>query len=542
MLFEFQNNSDRQGLAIITALGFLVLSMGIVLTLAFITARFKIDSRHFERQIHTQIETKDFSNRVRKIVLAYVQEAIATAQDLDLEQLRIQIENQIQLDDRPNGNSLKILSLRCVGQGSTPDGSCDSSPVLPKIFDLSVQTTDRATSTNSLLSAEIQIQNAGLSSYAFLIKNEMRPEIRLGSAVFAGLFGVNFHRPSEEEDFHRRRIRFETQNGSIVFQNAFVTNLGNPQEQFVIPNAARVRFEQGIISNPEGVNFQNIDNLLPQLKAAAEDQENTAALGGEQTSPECSKVTLHSNSSAFDYFEYTDRDCSIPNSAAQPSGPIQGKEIASNEVIYARGNKVILETQSPNGLTSVGNIAIVTDGNVHLHSSIRRSPSLDPLNGFPSVISPKDLIVSAEMASLLPGHPKLKDVSSVTTQQDQPTIEVDLSYISVSNGASSGSLQVDPELLSAVDYSQATNLGKARFSGLYISDQTPTTRLLFDGSSAVEGFSETEWSYPSALSAIPTDWFKTQLAGGALQAHVTRYEIQTTQIQEALSRFSSSGD
>ncbi len=541
MLLRFQRRIQNRGLAIITALGFLALSLGMVLSLAFMTTRFKMESRYYASQIHTQIEIKDLANRVRKALLADVQEAIATSRELDLDQLRIQIETQIQQDDPHQTSPFKLLSLRCIGQGSSPNGLCDSSSVLPKIFDFSVQTTDRATSANSLVSAEVQVQNAGLSSYAFLIKNEMRPSVSLGSAVFAGLFGINFNRPAEEGEFERRRIRFETQNGDITFQNAFVTNLSSPQEQFVIPNASRVRFEQGIISNPEGVNFQSIDNLFPQLKSAAEDLKNTAAIGGEQTSPECSRVVFHANSSAFDYFEYIDRDCSIPNSAAQPNGPILGKAIASNEVIYARGNKVILETQNPDGRTGIDNIGIVADGNVHLHSSIRRSAALDPLSGFPSVISPKDLIVSAEMRSLLPGNPRLRDISAIPANHDEPTIQVDLSYISVSNGISSGSLQVDPALLSASHLSEATDLGRAKFSGLYISDQTPTTRMLFPGSASVEGFSETEWSYPSALSAVSTDWFRTQLAGGALQAHVTRYEIQTTQIQEALGRFSNSG-
>jgi len=223
--------------------------------------------------------------------------------------------------------------------------------------------------------------------------------------------------------------------------------------------------------------------------------------------------------------------------------------MVSNQAFYARGNKVFLSTNDPQGVTQVKNIAIVARGNVELRSSIVRDhDNLSSLEGYPTVITPGNLIISKNMTTLLSNSMStLGQIENpgIPSAEESPTIQLDLSYISVrpqgSQGLMGGSVVFDPELRNAATSYEATSLGKAHFNGLYISEQTPTSRMLFQNSDRVDGFSDVKWTYPPALSAVGTDWFQTQLNGGALRATITRYEKQFTNIQQALGAFPGMG-
>jgi len=523
--------NPKAGLALIAVLGMLMLSMVLMIGMLSLSQKMNQTARQYTSKVQTEVQSDSLSDRVRLALLNIVQTKMAlTASsseppiNLDDEsQIKTMIKNSIFLDEANE----QITRVRCVGQGSKPAGECDSSEILPKIYDFSVQSIDSATGTLATRETEIQIQQAGLSSYAFFIKNETNSAVTLGPAVFSGIFGVNFA-PSVDNP----TISFRPGSDRIVFENVFMTNLANPQASFGIEDASRVNFQRGVVGSSQGVSFDNLNSLHSSLK-------NTAINVGDfqaSATPGCSKITLTATSE-IQYQEYETPDCSGEPSFGRSYIP------ATNQAIRARGEKVLLDSSDPSGKTGVGNIAILADADVELRSSIVRSTVVDdvardPLDGFPTIMTSGNLVISGEMKSLLPNSQTLGEVTS-TPEGDGPTIQVDLSYISVKNASTqqSGSLKFDPSLIGAANTSEAINLGRAVFNGLFISEVTPQSRRLFPGSNLVDGFSDVDWSYPPALSAIATDWFLTQLNGGALRATATRYEKRNVDISQALSTF-----
>ncbi len=539
MLILRHDSNRQKGMAIVVVLGILLIGIGLMIGFMKGSARFNQNTLQRSAKIQSDLRTDSLSDRVRRAILQEVQlrmaETGATQNTVNLS--GSDILNSQSLANLPMEPNQRVLSIRCIGQGANPAGICNSQNILPKIYDFSVQTNDPDTGTITMAHTEFQIQNASLSSYAFFIKNELSPTITLGSAIFDGIFGINFApTPAGQNPPPDQRVRFRPGAGNIIFKNVLMTNLTNPQTQFDMQQGSQVQFEQGVVSNPEGVSFSNLDNLHQTLINRAISSGFTAPVGTAE--PECSAIVLQS-SGKFQYNEFSDVNCE------DSSFQLPEVSMVSNQAFYARGNKVFLSTDDPQGLTQVKNIAIVAKGDVELRSSIvRDQENLSSLEGYPTVITPGNLFIPKEMKTLLnSGTSTLEDIANpgVGSDVEYPTIQLDLSYISVrpqgSQGLMGGSVVFDPELRNAAAYYEATNLGKAHFNGLYISEQTPTSRMLFQNSDRVDGFSDVKWTYPPALSAIGTDWFQTQLNGGALRATVTRYEKQFTNVQQALRAF-----
>ncbi len=538
MTFSSLQRKQSNGMAIVVVLGILLIGIGLMIGFMKSSARFNQSNVQRSAKIQSDLKTDSLSDRLRRAILQEVQARMA---ETGMTQATVSLGGQQILDSQsiqrlPMEVNQRILSIRCIGQGSTPSGVCTSQNILPKIYDFAVQTIDQDTGTITMAHTEFQIQNASLSSYAFFIKNEMAPSVTLGSAIFDGIFGINFApTPNGQTPPPQQRIRFRPGAGNITFKNVLMTNLPNPQTQFDLQQNSQVHFEQGVISNPEGVSFSNLDNLHNTLVNQAVNAGFSAPPG--TPTPECSSIVLQSDGK-LQYNEFSDVACE--DSSLQMSDI----SMVANQAFYARGNKVLLSANDPQGITRVKNIAIVAQGNVELRSSIvRDAENLSALEGYPTVITPGNLVIPKEMKTLLnSGTSTLEDINpGVGSDVEYPTIQLDLSYISVrpqgSQGVMGGSVRFDPELRNAGTSDDAINLGKAHFNGLYISEQTPTSRVLFQNSDRVDGFKEVKWTYPPALSAIGTDWFRTQLNGGALRATVTRYEKQFTDVQQALTAF-----
>jgi len=530
-------------MAIVIVLGILLIGIGLMIGFMKGSARFNQNTLQRSAKLQSDLRTDSLSDRVRRAILQEVQLRMAeTGTNQNTVNLDgNEILNSQALANLPMEPNQRVLSIRCIGQGTNPTGVCNSQNILPKIYDFAVQTNDPDTGTITMAHTEFQIQNASLSSYAFFIKNELAPTITLGSAIFDGIFGINFApTPAGQTPPPAQRVRFRPGDGNIIFKNVLMTNLTNPQTQFDMQQGAQVQFEQGVVSNPEGVSFSNLDNLHQTLVNRAVSSGFTAPVGTAE--PECSSVVLQSDG-RLRYTEFSDVLCE------DSSFHMSDVSMVSNQAFYARGNKVFLSTNDPQGVTQVKNIAIVARGNVELRSSIVRDhDNLSSLEGYPTVITPGNLIISKNMTTLLSNSMStLGQIENpgIPSAEESPTIQLDLSYISVrpqgSQGLMGGSVVFDPELRNAATSYEATSLGKAHFNGLYISEQTPTSRMLFQNSDRVDGFSDVKWTYPPALSAVGTDWFQTQLNGGALRATITRYEKQFTNIQQALGAFPGMG-
>jgi hypothetical protein len=537
-ILRYDSNHPR-GMAIVVVLGMLLIGIGLMIGFMKGSARFNQNTLQKSAKLQSDLRTDSLSDRVRRAILQEVQLRMAeTGTTQNTANLSgTNILNSDSLINLPIDQNQRILSIRCIGQGPNPSGVCNSQNVLPKIYDFAVQTSDPDTGTITVAHTEFQIQNASLSSYAFFIKNELAPTITLGSAIFDGIFGINFApTPAGQTPPPDQRVRFRPGAGNIIFKNVLMTNLSNPQTQFDMQQGSQVQFEQGVVSQPEGVSFSNLDNLHSTLINRAISSGFSAPAGSAE--PECSSLILQSDGK-MQYNEFSDINCE------DSSFQLSEVSMASNQAFYARGNKVFLSSNDPQGLTQVKNIAIVARGNVELRSSIvRDQENLSSLEGYPTVITPGNLIVPKEMRTLLnSGTSTLGDIANpgVGSDIEEPTIQLDLSYISVrpqgSQGLMGGSVVFDPALRNAGTSYEATNLGRAHFNGLYISEQTPTSRILFQNSDRIDGFSDVKWTYPPALSAIGTDWFQTQLNGGALRATITRYEKQLTNLQQALGAF-----
>ena len=561
MRFSMRLKKER-AMALVIVLGLLLVGIGIMASLVKLSGRLASQSINFSSQIQSELETDYFSNRVREGILRIVQVKTALtggsspATTLDGQAILNILKGQtcssspsaspsdcdLQI---PIDSQETILSITCIGQGPNPTGLCDSSQILPKIYSFSVQTSDTANGTIASAQSEIQIQRAGLNAYAFFVKNETQPFIAIGPSDFNGIFGLNFASTVAGGGAPpAQRLKFIPQNKEINFRNVFMTNLPNFQSQSEGEELANVYFEQGYVSTSASMSFDDLNSLHGELIDRARSLDSANQIKWDQE-PGCSKITLNSDES-FEYEEFADKECKISlDEESTTFAPL------NNQSFYARGPTVIIDSASPSDPNKLNNIAIVADGNVELRSSIIRDPERDALAGYPVIMAKGDLIISGQMKSLLPGNPVLSAINTDVTAET-PTIQIDLSYISVASsnapGGSTppgqitppsfgGSIRFDPSLTQAASPGGAIDLGRAQISGLFITERTPVSRRLFPPSNEIDGFSNVSWEYPSALSAVNTDWFRTQLGGGALRSVITRYEKKMQDIQQALKAF-----
>jgi len=531
-LSRLSSMNPSRGLAIVAVLGAIFLGLTMMMGMIRFSQMMSQSANQQTSRVQSDFQTDALTERVRSTILREVQLAMANHNPSDPLSLSGALMRELISDDLLLESGEKIISLRCLGQGVSPQlDVCTSDDVLPKIYEFSVQTTGSALVVTSVIQSEIQIQNSGLSNYAFFIKNEPSDSVTLGPAEFSGIFGVNFApRPNGSNQPPQKRVLFLPGDGEIRFKNAFITNLAQPQQQLDMTHGSRVHFERGVISKPDGVGFQSLSALHSQLI-------ETGIQARQVERAECSKLILMNNpqNPQLTYQEFEDRDCSFPSAEPELLAP------QDNQAVFARGRRVILEADDESRNVAMNNIAIVAQGDVELRSSVVRNPELSSGRGYLTVMTTGDLVIPSQMKSLLPGSPPLANVTS-TPLGDEPTIQIDLSYISInpgpSEGSYGGSVRFDESLRNASGPENAVNLGRAVFSGLFISEKTPQSRLMFSGSNAIDGFGQVQWKFPSAISAIGTDWFNAQLSGGALRATVTRYERRGFDRQQALKSYS----
>jgi hypothetical protein len=547
-------NQHKRGIALMLILGSLLLATAAFVGFYRFSQSFLQKTATYTSQVQTEFDSQHLAERTRRAILSKVQNSVDGSAQVNLMSLinPDALQGDVFLESQE-----RILEVRCIGQGSG-DGFqhqvCNGATVLPKVFEFSVQSTNPATQQMKVVRQEIHINGPSLNNYAFLIRWEDREGLNqtgqqyqpftLMPSTYNGLFGIIFKDPEFVPPNQNPRVRLAPSAtfGNLIFQKPLVTNLPNPQTQIQIPadNAPYLQMPEGVVAaSQRGIDFGNLNDVYSDLRSTSVNSAALAALP-PGTVINCSTVTLLRASSGVRIRNFTDNSCSNPVGAATDYS------VQSNEAIYAPGQNVFLQTEvtsggvsSENGKTKVGNIAIVADGDVQLLSSIRRDETMADNQGYPSVMTPGRLIISQNMTTMLSGSPTL---GAIPTGQNaaygQQSIQVDLSYLAVGSPGPSyngnANLVVDPQLFGASN-SQATNLGIAKFNGMFMSDRAPQTRVLYGGN--VDGFSKVEWTHPPALSSINTPWFSTQLGGGALQASVVRSEQTTLDLSQALSAF-----
>ena len=544
-------------MALMLILGSLLLATAAFVGFYRASQNFLRKSTSYTAQVQTELDSQQLADRTRKAILREVQSKLASG-SINTNLMNTLTPSALQASVFLHSNE-RILEVRCLGQGSEEAFAhqvCNASSVLPKVFEFTVQSMDPSTQQMKVTRQEIHLNNPSINNYAFLVRAEDRAQqFTLFPATYSGLYGMIFTDPTAVVPppypgaASPRRVKFapDQHSGNLVFQKAFITNLPNPRDQIEIPVSATnyLQMPSGVVSAASGgLDFGRVNDVYSNLKTTAVNAQALANLPAG-TVINCSKVTLSKSSSRVVYQNFAD-----PNCSTTPIDSPTEYLMQSNEAIYARGQNVQLNTEvtsgglsSDNGITKVDNIAIVADGNVQLLSSIRRDSTMDPLSGFPAVMTPGQLLVSQNMTTLLSSSPTLGQITQgqVSPSTTTPTIQVDLSYIAVGNSQGGANVVVDPQLFGTngtQSIGNAVALGKAVFNGMYISDRVPTTRLVYN-SVTVDGFNKIDWTHPPALSSIQTDWFSAQLGGGALQASVVRSEQSTLDLSKALSAFNS---
>jgi len=517
-----------RGMALVIVLGILVIGMGLMAGLLKMSSQMQQTSLQNSARAQAEINADEFSERLKNEILSIVQTAMASPTlyatqcpgDPGLSATCIRNIRGTRLSTQEMSS---VLYLRCLGEGQSPNGVCTRSDVLPKIYDFAIQREDPSTGTIMAAQMEFQIQRAGLNAYAFFIKAETKPSVLIGPSLFEGIFGINFADPTRTSPAHR--VLFRPGQSSITFENMFLTNI--PPSRFDFDNQASVTFERGVLQTSASTSFSQINDLVPSLinQAVNFDDLKTNHFAY------CSKITFDHNSS-ITYREYKDFEC-------KDEGLVLTKTYAPGNAasLYARGKRILLESADEKFLMGVNNIAIVADGNFELRTPLIRHPDLTPLVGYPILLTPQNLIIPKDMRTLLTPPVSLSEIkANDVPAPSTPVIQVDLSYVSTGTG----SMVVDPALLEAGSAAEAISLGKAAFNGLFVSQESPITRTIFPATPqnpGIDGFSEVTWTYPSALSAIQTPWFSSQVSGGTLQARVTRYERKIIDLNQAYSAF-----
>jgi len=551
---RIKTQRSKRGLALMLILGSLLLATAAFVGFYRASQNFLRKTTSYTSQVQTELDSQQLAERTRRAILREVQTKMASGGNTNLMNTLSPASLQTSVFLQSNE---RILEVRCLGQGSEEAFDhqvCNSSSILPKVFEFTVQSTDPSTQQMKVTRQEIHLNNPSINNYAFLVRAEDRAQqFTLFPATYSGLYGMIFTDPNAAVPppspgaASPRRIKFapDQYSGNLIFQKAFITNLPSPRDQIEIPVSATnyLQMPAGVVSAASGgLDFNRVNDVYSNLKTTA---VNAGALANipPGTVISCSRVTLSKSSSRVVYQNFADPACTTAIDSPTEY-PIQ-----SNQAIYARGQNVLLNTDvttgglsSDNGITKVDNIAIVADGNVQLLSSIRRDSTMEPLSGFPTVMTPGQLLVSQNMTTLLSNSPTLEQITQnqgLSSTSTNPTIQVDLSYIAVGNSQGNGNVVVDPQLFGTngvQSVGNAVSLGKAVFNGMYISDKVPTTRVVYN-SVTVDGFSKIDWTHPPALSSVQTDWFSAQLGGGALQASVVRSEQSTLDLSQALSAF-----
>jgi hypothetical protein len=511
---------------LVAVLGMIMIATALMVGLVKLSELMNQSAQNYTSSVRSGIQSDALSDRVRLAMTRHIQlqmlETRTTGVNTPLNESDLMTTHGAVLEENE-----RVISMRCIGQGPKPMGICDSSSVLPKIYELKVQTTDQRTGISSISQSEFQIQQANLSSYAFFIKNETAPTVTLGPAAFNGIFGINFAPPASGEDIPVQRVRFRPAESTISFQNVFMTNLENAQAAFDIPDASRVLFNQGVVDRAAAISFQALDDLHVSLKGNSINKGDVML----ELEPKCSKVSLTSTQNIL-YQEFESATCDGEALFSKTYAP------SDDQTLLARGQKVLLDSNTSDGKTKVNNVAIVADGDVELRSSIiRDSTDRGITDGYPMVMAKGNLVIPPQMRTLF--NQTLGEMSE-PADPSKPTIQVDLSYVSISS-PENGSVQFDSSLWDATSETAARNLGTAILNGLFVSTTTPKTRRIFSNSDVIDGFREVEWTYPPALSAIDTQWFKTQVNGGALVSIVTRYEKKDLDQNQALDAYSGVG-
>jgi hypothetical protein len=461
----------------------------------------------------------------------------------------------------------QALELSCVGEGPAMS-ACSLSQIFPKVFRTMVKSFSDDGQMASLIRAEIQVQNAKLNSYAFLVKNETRAELNIGKSMINGLFGVNFSSETLEAT-PAPRIRFRTETGPITFQKAFVTNISSSSD-LIVNDQNNLHMNGGMILGHRSLSFENLPLLYADLKANAvnhdwsndtpwssgwmnatsgtdpmsvgtvdEDEVSDSGTSTQGTAPPppsvttilCSRVRF-TGPLTLDYEKYNTVDCS-----GSPVQAFQGKTVGYNQTLYAEGSKVLLSQTGDDFRQNA--IAIVSDGNVHLETPLVRNPSSASTESYITLISRGNLIVDAQTKSLVEGNLRLSDLASAQIPTDgSPTFQADLSFIGI--GEQNSSVVFDSSLFNVAG---GISLGNAVFNGLFVSTSMPTSKVITTngGSTSVRGFTETNWNFPLALQGLTTDWFRAELSGGVLQAVVTQIQKTEKNLQQALQDMNASG-
>jgi len=283
---------------------------------------------------------------------------------------------------------------------------------------------------------------------------------------------------------------------------------------------------EGMTSSGEGMN----------LTYVSDDQDMSPSQNGDEgVSPPpavstilCSRVRF-TGVFMLDYEKYNTANCT-----GSPVQVFQGKTVGYNQTLYAEGSKVLLS--QTDGEFRQNAIAIVTDGNVHLETSLVRAPSSASNESYITLISAGNLIVDAQTKSL--EETPLSQLTSAQIPPDgSPTFQADLSFIGV--GEQNSSVVFDSSLFNV---NGGISLGTAIFNGLFVSTSMPTSKVITTngGATTVKGFAETNWNFPLALQGLTTDWFRAELSGGILQAVVTQIQKTEKNLQQALKDMNAS--
>jgi hypothetical protein len=553
------------------ALGVVLVGL-IALTSVFVffmgrSQRFREVTEQRSSQSQAQWQVTGSLEQLKNELLRQVQAKLSSLEAGSAPQTSLNVNLQTLVQAQPELAG-KALELGCVGEGPGMS-ACSLGQVFPKVFRTLVKSFSDDGQIASLIRAEIQVQNAKLNAYAFLVRNETRPELSIGKSMINGLFGVNFSPDvlNPPGGTPAPQIRFRTETGPITFQKAFVTNLSSSSDLTVTDQNA-LHMNGGLILGHRSLSFENLPLLYADLKANAANhqwsadtpwsQEWVTSLGnpigevdggtldmaqtnditdGEDSTPPpsttilCSRVKF-TGSFSLDYEKYTTADCSGP-----PAQFFQNKAVAYNQTLYAEGSKVLLSQSGPSFRQNA--IAIVADGNIHLETPLVRDPVSASTESYVTLISKGNLIVDANTKSLLDGSPRLGVVTSTAVPTDgSPTFQADLSFIGI--GEQNSSVVFDSSLFNVQG---GISLGNAVFNGLFVSTSMPTSKLITTngGSTTVKGFAETNWNFPLALQGLNTEWFRTELSGGVLQAVVTQIQKTEKNLQQALKDMNASG-
>lgn len=551
------------------ALGVVLVGL-IALTSVFVffmgrSQRFREVTEQRSSQSQAQWQVTGSLEQLKNELLKQVQAKLSSLEAGSAPQTSLNVNLQTLTESQPELVG-KALELSCVGEGASM-GPCSLGQVFPKVFRALVKSFSDDGQVASLIRAEIQVQNAKLNAYAFLVKNETRPELNIGKSVINGLFGVNFSPDvlNPPVGTPTPQIRFRTETGPITFQKAFVTNLSNSTD-LNVTDQSQLHMNGGMILGHRSLSFESLPLLYADLKANAANHQwsadtawsqtsttfvsgtsNNSAMmqtqtvdgGGEDSAPPppeataiaCSRV-IFTGSFLVTYEKYT-----TPNCSGEPLQKMTDKTLAFNQTLYAEGSKVLLSQSG--AIFRQNAIAIVAEGNIHLETPLVRDPASASTESYVTLISKGNLIVDAKTKSLLDGSPRLELVTSTAVPTDgSPTFQADLSFIGI--GEQNSSVVFDSSLFNVQG---GISLGNAVFNGLFVSTSMPTSKLITTngGSTTVKGFAETNWNFPLALQGLNTDWFRTELSGGVLQAVVTQIQKTEKNLLQALKDMNASG-